>query len=157
MMRSLEVLNTFDRRIRDMKKISVFAIVAIIAVFTACCFEGYTAPDGAVLKHYLEPARLKELVDKPKKDIWIVDVRPAEAFRKAHIPTAKNFPSGEIMGRLKEIPKTQYLILVCETGGRAQAVIRKLEGAGYTRMMNWGGASRFFRVYGSVSEAEGKK
>lgn len=140
-----------------MKKISVYVIVAMVAALTACCFEGYTAADGAVLKQYLEPARLKELVDKPKKDIWIVDVRPAEAFRKAHIPTAKSFPSGEIMDRLREIPKTQYLIMVCETGGRAQAVIKKLEGAGYTRMMNWGGASRYFRAYGSVSEGAGKK
>ncbi len=137
-----------------MKKISLSVMVAVVAAFTACCFEGYTAAEGAVLKQYLEPAKLKELVDKPKKDIWIVDVRPAEAFRKAHIPTAKNYPSSEIMDRLAEIPKTQYLILVCETGGRAQAVIKKLEGAGYTRMMNWGGASRYFKVYGSVSGKE---
>lgn len=140
-----------------MKKITAYGFLAIAVMCVACCFEGYTAADGAVLKQYLEPVRLKELVDKPKKDIWIVDVRPAEAFRKAHIPTAKNFPSGEIMDRLAEIPKTQYLIMVCETGGRAQAVIKKLEGAGYTRMMNWGGASRYFRAYGSVSEGAGKK
>jgi rhodanese-related sulfurtransferase len=139
-----------------MKKIAAFSFVVVVAVFTACCFEGYTGSDGAVLKQYLEPARLKELVDKPKKDIWIVDVRPAEAFRKAHIQTAKNFPSGEIMDRLGEIPKTQYLIVTCETGGRAQAVIKKLEKAGYTRMMNWGGNSRYFKVFGSVSE-EGVK
>lgn len=139
-----------------MKKIAAYAFVVIAAALTACCFEGYTGSDAAVLKQYLEPAGLKELVDRPRKDIWIVDVRPAEAFRKAHIPTAKNFPSGEIMDRLGEIPKTQYLIVTCETGGRAQAVIKKLEMAGYTRMMNWGGNSRYFKVYGSVSE-EGVK
>jgi rhodanese-related sulfurtransferase len=56
------------------------------------------------------------------------------------------------MDRLAELPKTQYLILTCETGGRAQMVIRNLEKAGYTRLMNWGVNSRYFRVYGSVSE-----
>jgi rhodanese-related sulfurtransferase len=140
-----------------MKNITVFASVAVTVMLVACCYEGSTGADGAVLKQYMEPAKLKELVDRPKKEIWIVDVRPADAYRKAHIPTARNFPSGEIMNRLGELPKTQYLILVCETGGRAQAVLKKLEAAGYTRMMNWGGAYRYFRSYGSVSGEDVKR
>jgi rhodanese-related sulfurtransferase len=140
-----------------MKNMTIFISVAVAALFAVSCYEGYTAADGGVLKQYLEPAKLKELTDKPKKEIWIVDVRPADAYRKAHIPTARSFPSGEIMNRLGKIPKTQYLILVCETGGRAQAVLEKLEGAGYTRMMNWGGASRYFRSYGSVSGEDVKR
>jgi len=130
-----------------------FAICILIAV--ACiagCYEGYVGSEGEILKPYLEPARLKELVDKPKADIWIIDVRPEDAFKKAHIPTAKNFPSNRVEESLGELPKTQYLILTCETGGRAQMVIRRLEKAGYTRFMNWGANSRYFDVYGSVSE-----
>jgi rhodanese-related sulfurtransferase len=135
-----------------MKKITTYVLFVITAMLLAGCYEGYTGTDGVMLKQYLEPAKLKELVDRPRKDIWIVDVRPADAFRKAHIPTAKNFPSGEIMDRLKEISKTQYLIVTCETGGRAQMVIKRLEKAGYTRFMNWGGNLRYFKVYGSVSD-----
>ena len=45
--------------------------------------------------------------------------------------------------RLDELPKEQYLILYCETGGRAQSVIKKLEEQGYTKMMNWGGFKRW--------------
>jgi rhodanese-related sulfurtransferase len=134
-----------------MKRILLLSAI-VLAALVSGCYEGYTGKDGAMLKQYLEPAKLKELVDKPRKDIWIVDVRPVEAFRKAHIPTAKNFPSGEIMNRLKEIPKPQYLIMTCETGGRVQMVIKNLEKAGYTRFMNWGGNSRYFNVYGSVSD-----
>ncbi len=130
------------------------AFFFVVTAFLSGCsiYEGYAGPDGEMLKQYIEPAKLKELVDKPRKDIWIVDVRPASAFKKAHIPTAKNFPSSEIMNRLAELPKTQYLIMTCETGGRAQIVIKKLEKAGYTRFMNWGANSRYFKVYGSVSE-----
>lgn len=132
-----------------------FALTMIIAaavLLPGCIYRGYTGTDGEMLKQFLEPAALKGLVDNPRKDIWIVDVRPEPAFRKAHIPTAKNYPSSLIMDRLAELPKTQYLILTCETGGRAQMVIRNLEKAGYTRLMNWGANSRYFRVYGSVSE-----
>ncbi|MBN1380163.1 MAG: rhodanese-like domain-containing protein [Deltaproteobacteria bacterium] len=130
-----------------------FAVCILIAVNCITgCYEGYTGSEGEILKQYLDPPKLKELVDKPKVEIWIIDVRPEDAFRKAHIPTAKNFPSSRVMERLGELPKTQYLIVTCETGGRAQMVIRRLEKAGYTRFMNWGANSRYFNVYGSVSE-----
>ncbi|GAH84674.1 unnamed protein product, partial [marine sediment metagenome] len=60
--------------------------------------------------------------------------------------------SSEILSRLKEIPKDKYLILYCETGMRAQRVIKKLEKAGYTRIMNWGGYKRW--KYGLVKDTE---
>lgn len=133
-----------------MKKTIVSVALMIAAALLSGCSEGYTGKDGAALKEYLEPAKLKELTEQPRKDIWIIDVRPAEAYRKGHIPTAKSFPSGEIMDRLNEIPKTQNIIMYCETGGRAQMVLRKLEKAGYSRFINWGGGYRYFNRYGSV-------
>ena len=135
-----------------MKKLSLRVILAGMLISLTGCYEGYTGSDGAMLKQYLEPAALKTLVDNPREDIWIIDVRPEGAYKKGHIPTAKNFPSGEIMKRLDEIPMTRYLILVCETGGRAQMVARKLEKKGYTRFMNWGASSRYTDVYGAVRE-----
>lgn len=107
------------------------------------CFEGYVGAEGEVLKKYLPPEQLKILVDNPDDSIWIVDVRPSSAYQKGHIPTAKSFPSSEILSRLDEISKVQYLIVYCETGGRAQSVIKKLKKQGYTRLMNWGGIARW--------------
>lgn len=135
-------------------KITLPALIIISATLLSCCYEGYTGTGGATLTQYLEPAKLKVLADKPQKDIWIIDVRPADAFRKGHIPTAKNFPSGEIMDRLGEIPKSKNIIMYCETGGRSQMVLKKLEKAGYTRFMNWGGGYRYFDLFGSVPEKQ---
>ena len=104
---------------------------------------GKTSKDGVMLKPYLEPAKLQELVEMPKDDIWIIDVRPESSYFKGHIPTAKSFSSSTVMDRLDELPKSQYLIVYCETGGRAGAVISKLEKVGYTRMINWGGYTRW--------------
>lgn len=135
-----------------MRKIFFFGILTSMLIFLSACYEGYAGKDGGMLKKYLKPEALKTLVDNPREDIWIVDVRPASSYEKGHIPTSKNFPSGEIMDRLEEIPNTQYLIVACETGGRAQSVIKKLENKGYTRFMNWGATSRYTDVYGSVKE-----
>jgi rhodanese-related sulfurtransferase len=108
------------------------------------CFEGYTGPDGGPLLDYLDPAALKTLTENPDPDIWIIDVRSTVEFQAGHIPTALSFPSTEIASRLGELPLTQNLIINCQTGGLAQAVIwGTLEPNGYTRFMNWGGISRW--------------
>lgn len=124
-----------------MKKLHIIWIIPVFLLMG--CMTGKTSKDGTMLKPYLEPARLQELVEMPKDDIWIIDVRPASSYAKGHIPTAKSFSSSNVMDRLDELPKSQYLIVYCETGGRAGAVISKLEKEGYTRMMNWGGYKRW--------------
>ena len=117
-------------------------LVLVVSLLTGC-FEGYVGSEGDVLKQYLSPEKLRELVANPDDSIWIIDVRPTSAYQKGHIPTARSFPSSEILSRLGEIPQDKYLIIYCETGGRAQGVIKKLEKKGYTRLMNWGGISRW--------------
>lgn len=120
-------------------------IVLLFFLITALsgCYEGYLSKDGGDLTKYLEPSKLKELVDAPDDNIWIIDVRPTAVYEKGHIPTAKSFPSSEVLSRLNELPKDKSLIVYCETGGRAQAVIKMLEKEGYTKMMNWGGNTRW--------------
>jgi rhodanese-related sulfurtransferase len=123
--------------------IALASLGIFLALLVAGCHEGTVGSNGAMLKQYLPPEKLKELVDKPDSSIWIIDVRPASAYQKGHIPTAKSFPSSTILTRLAELSKDKYLILYCETGGRAYGVFKKLEKQGYTRLMVWGGVSRW--------------
>ena len=124
-------------------KVALVSLSLLVAFFLTGFYEGSVGSDGAVLKQYLPPEKLKELVDKPDGSMWIIDVRPASAYQKGHIPTAKSFPSSTILTRLGELPKDQYLILYCETGVRAHRVMKQLEKQGYTRLMVWGGVSRW--------------
>jgi rhodanese-related sulfurtransferase len=132
--------------------IGLFAIAVSLSL--AGCFEGYAGPEGDILLQYLDPAALKALTENPEPDIFLIDVRPASAYAAGHIPTALSFPSSEIAGRLNESPLDDldnYLIVHCETGGRAQGVITGvLEPNGYTRFMNWGGVYRW--PYGGVTD-----
>ncbi|MCJ7545428.1 MAG: rhodanese-like domain-containing protein [Deltaproteobacteria bacterium] len=124
-------------------KVALVSLSLLVAFFLTGFYEGSVGSDGAVLKQYLPPEKLKELVDKPDSSMWIIDVRPASAYQKGHIPTATSFPSSTILTRLGELPKDQYLILYCETGVRAHRVMKQLEKQGYTRLMVWGGVSRW--------------
>lgn len=131
----------------------IFAVLTTMFIFTGCS-EGYTSKEGGSLKQYLEPEALKKLVENPEDNIWIIDVRSKSAYDKKHIPTAKSFHSSTILERLNELPKDKYLIVYCETGGRAQRVIKKLEEKGYTKMMNWGGYTRWKWKYAKTKEAK---
>jgi rhodanese-related sulfurtransferase len=130
------------------ERVSNFGVLmsAIVLLSTGLmgCFEGYTGADGDVLLAYLAPSDLRVLTENPDPDIWLIDVRPNAAYQAGHIPTALSYPSTEIASRLGELPLTQYLIVHCETGIRAQGVITDvLEPNGYTRFMNWGGVTRW--------------
>ncbi|MFO7735583.1 MAG: rhodanese-like domain-containing protein [bacterium] len=124
-------------------------ILFILLLITGC-FTGYKASEGDRLEQYLSPESLKSLVENPETDIRIIDVRPGDAYVEGHIPSAESFPSSTIMSSLDKLPKKTWYIIYCETGGRAQRVIRKLMDKGYTRLMNWGGYTRW--SYPLVSE-----
>ena len=136
------------------RKLAIGFVLLISGLLVGGCFEGYTGPDGDILLQYLDPTALKALTENPEPDIFLIDVRPATAYNAGHIPTALSFPSTEIAGRLTEPPLNDlnnYLIVHCETGGRAQGVITGvLEPKGYTRFMNWGGIYRW--PYGLVTD-----
>ncbi len=122
----------------------LLGVIFLLATGLAGCYEGYTGADGDILLAYLDPAALQALTQNPDPDIWLIDVRTNASYLGGHIPTALSFPSSEIASRLGELPLTQYLIVHCETGIRAQGVITDvLEPNGYTRFMNWGGVTRW--------------
>ncbi len=121
----------------------VFFTVFIQIAAAQSVFVGKAGAKGQVLSKYIEPTVLKKIVDNPVDSIWIIDVRSEKAYLNGHIPTAKSFPSGTIMGRLNEIPKDNYLILYCTVGGTVKIVSKKLKKAGYKRYINWGGLSRW--------------
>ena len=135
-------------KIKTLTELTGFSLILLTTVLLFSCYEGFTGPEGEMLLKYLEPQALKELTLNPQENIWIIDVRPASAYEKEHIPTARSYPSSEAGNRLNEIPKDQYLIFYCETGGRAQNVIeRHFLPNGYTRLMNWGGFSRWKKAF----------
>ena len=113
-------------------------LTALIIFVLSACYKGYTTKDGKDLTKYLESKNLKKITDNENDSIIIIDVRPASAYKKGHIPSAKSFPSSNIEDNLDELPKNKNIILYCETGGRAQNVLKKLKKKGYKKMMNWG-------------------
>lgn len=128
-------------------KLTVVCFVVLFGYMSAGC-EGYTGPGWDLGPDLLDPDNLDAWIQNPDPtNIFIIDVRPSVAYIAGHIPTAYSFPSSEIASRLGEPPlndPNNYLIVYCETGGRAQLVVMNdLIPNGNTKVMNWGGVTKW--------------
>lgn len=74
-----------------------------------------------------------------KQNAIIVDVRPADEYKKGHIVNAKNIPVSQIdKGAFSEIEKHKEspIIVVCASGDRSSSAASKLVKAGFTQVNN---------------------
>ncbi len=151
-------------KIKVLKNAIITTIMCLTVFSFIGCFptnDATVGKEGQVLKKYLGAKNLKALIDnaikKPDADpecdafydssdidfkypLWIVDTRDPIQYNLGHIPKAKNYTfPGKMQTKLSEIPKDVYLIVHCETGGRAQFAVDYLKSKGYTKWINWGG------------------
>jgi len=62
----------------------------------------------------LEPIRREDLLARlARRDVVVVDVRPAEEYRAGHIPGARSIPVSELKERLRELPKRREIVAYC--------------------------------------------
>ncbi len=112
------------------------------------CFAVNNSKVKPELKKYLSSAELEKLVEKIKsgeeKNIVIVDVRPAAAYKTAHIPAAVNIPNGITNNAFNDL-KEKDLILYCETGGRVELAKKNFVIDGYKieKLLNFGGFGNY--------------
>jgi rhodanese-related sulfurtransferase len=62
----------------------------------------------------LEPITRHQLRDRlRRKDVVLIDVRPAEEYGVVHIKGAISIPLNELKARLKELPRDQEIVAYC--------------------------------------------
>ena len=62
----------------------------------------------------LEPITRAELLRRfSRKDVVVIDVRPDEEYRTAHIPGALSLPLAGLRRHLRELPKTKLIVAYC--------------------------------------------
>lgn len=82
--------------------------------------EDRLAEIAAVTREYLgardtmETVAGEELLRRVREGaVTVIDVRPAEEFRAAHIPGAVSMPIDELKARVKELPKSRPVVAYC--------------------------------------------
>ena len=90
--------------------------------------RGGLTPNGAV-----------QLMNREKA--VVVDVCESDEFAAGHIASARNIPLNQLEQRLPEVVKNKSLplVLVCQTGGRAQRALAVAKSLGYDKAVVLGG------------------
>jgi rhodanese-related sulfurtransferase len=80
----------------------------------------------------------------------IVDVRSSEEFAAGHLPDAKNIPLADLDSRIGELAKlkSKSVVVVCQSGARANAAAVKLAKAGFTDVVNLDGGVAAWKTAG---------
>ena len=58
-------------------------------------------------------AQLDEYLDQQGSNVFLVDMRDAGSYRRAHIRGAVNIPTGELRSRIGELPQDRLIVLYC--------------------------------------------
>jgi rhodanese-related sulfurtransferase len=81
------------------------------------------------------------------EEVVVIDLRPAEAFRRGRVARAQSLPLGDLRRRLGEVPRTGRVVLYAATPEEAAAAYQALRDAGHRNVMVLaGGLSAWLRL-----------
>jgi rhodanese-related sulfurtransferase len=110
---------------------------------------------GALLWPALQPRgkrasalQVTQIINRGKSTI--VDVRTPEEFAKAHLRDAKNIPLADLTARIGELDKskTRSVVVVCQSGARADKAARQLAAAGFDDVVSLDGGLTAWQAAG---------
>jgi len=88
--------------------------------------------------------RWKELLQRERRDVYLLDVRTPEEFALETIENAVNIPLAELRDRLSELPHEREIIVFCGVGQRAYNAERILRQSGFDKVYNLSGGIKTY-------------
>jgi rhodanese-related sulfurtransferase len=78
------------------------------------------------------PLQATQLMNRGKATA-VVDVRGSDEFAAGHLRDAKHIPLADLGNRIGELDKskTKTVIVVCQSGNRADKAVRQIKAAGF--------------------------
>jgi rhodanese-related sulfurtransferase len=106
---------------------NIFLVIIVVASAIGILLPGLT-PRGK----RASPQEVVMRMNRGKN--VVVDVRTAEEFAAGHLRDAKNIPLADFASRIGELEKSKgksSIVVVCQTGARADKAARLLQAAGF--------------------------
>ena len=110
---------------------------------------------GALLWPALQPRgkrasslQVTQLLNRGKTTI--VDVRTPQEFAIGHLRDAKNIPLADLATQISELDKSKSrsVVIVCQTGARADKAVRQLAAAGFDDVVSLEGGLTAWQAAG---------
>lgn len=103
------------------------ALAAVALALAAPVLAGHGA--GGTLLSY-DAGYVKQLMDTGEA-LVLVDLRPPDAYRKAHLPGARSLPLSELEARVAEVPRAGRVVLYADLASAAALAFVTLDQRGY--------------------------
>jgi len=118
--------------------------VAIAVISGAALLWPALAPRG----RRASALQVTQLINRGKTAI--VDVRGADEFAAGHLRDAKNIPLADLSARIGELDKakTKAVVVVCQSGARADKAARQLAAAGFDEVVSLDGGIAAWQAAG---------
>jgi rhodanese-related sulfurtransferase len=103
-------------------------VVAIAVISGGALLFPALAPRG----RRASPLQTTQMMNRGKATA-IVDVRASDEFAAGHLRDAKHIPLADLSNRIGELDKskTKTVIVVCQSGARADKAVRQIKAAGF--------------------------
>lgn len=103
---------------------------------------GYTASN--VVNGSMPVVTWRELREKRKEDIFLLDVRTPEEYALGSIEGSVNIPLDELREHLDELPRDKEIVIYCSIGLRGYVGLRILKGHGFEQVYNLTGGLKLW-------------
>jgi rhodanese-related sulfurtransferase len=92
--------------------------------------------------------QVTQIINRGKSTV--VDVRTAEEFSAGHLRDAKNIPLADLATRIGELEKSKgrSVVVVCQSGARADKAVRQLAAAGFDDVVSLDGGLTAWQAAG---------
>ena len=94
------------------------------------------------------PLEATQLINRGRTTV--LDVRSTEEFAAGHLRDAKDIPLSDLASRIGELEKSKSrsVIVVCQSGARADKAVRQLAAAGFTDVQRLDGGIAAWQAAG---------
>lgn len=103
---------------------------------------GYAASN--VVNGSMPVVTWRELREKRKEDIFLLDVRTPEEYALGSIEGSVNIPLDELREHLDELPRDKEIVIYCSIGLRGYVGLRILKGHGFEQVYNLTGGLKLW-------------
>jgi len=93
---------------------------------------------GAPRMASISASQLKDRLDAGEKPL-IIDVREPWEYAEGHIPGSVLKPLGQIRTWVKDLNKSDEIIVICRTASRSGVAVQFMNSMGFTKVQNFSG------------------
>jgi len=125
-------------------KLSLLLILIGGVVFAADFYKNageFLNTIGGNFKYEVTPTGLKAMLESGSSSLLVIDLRPASAYKKGHIPGAINIPYRELFlpQYINNLPKDKKIIIYCPDESISPYILALLRASGFDAWQLKGG------------------